>query len=353
MAKSSAIPALGPNEHADVKANALSLHDCAPEVEKIPGPSGGKKFEMKFAWEADVTQAKVSPSTNPDSVKDKEPKERQTTARELKSFSSSLDKSEVLHRAPQFSALKTKSATIDRQYLQRWIAAAAVGFFLILSLAVSRWVYTSPVLDRAASLSEIRTLVNGLFKSVNGIETGKLLPKDTSNGQTKSTGKSTGEAKRPKHSQQDQRPLVQGPATSRYEVMDARNGRRILLPTDRVSLAPAEQNTGIGHIREPSSHIPVSTETGHVSLLPSTDVPERVSLPTYPPVALEQNEQGRVILKAFIGKDGMLRNIRLIGRPSILSTAVVEAVKQWHYRPRMENGMPVEVETQIAVDFEK
>jgi outer membrane biosynthesis protein TonB len=36
-----------------------------------------------------------------------------------------------------------------------------------------------------------------------------------------------------------------------------------------------------------------------------------------------------------------------------LSGSVLGAVKKWRYQPRIENGMPVEVDTQIAVDFEK
>jgi protein TonB len=58
-------------------------------------------------------------------------------------------------------------------------------------------------------------------------------------------------------------------------------------------------------------------------------------------------------LKALISKDGTLQNIRLVGAPSLLSGSVLEAVKKWRYRPLIENGMPVEVETQITIDFER
>jgi TonB family protein len=67
----------------------------------------------------------------------------------------------------------------------------------------------------------------------------------------------------------------------------------------------------------------------------------------------EKNVQGRVAVKALISKDGRLRNIRLVGPPSLLSGSVLEAVKKWRYQPRVENGMPVEVGTQITIDFEK
>jgi len=39
------------------------------------------------------------------------------------------------------------------------------------------------------------------------------------------------------------------------------------------------------------------------------------------------------------------------GHP-ILVPAALDAVKQWHYRPYLLNGEPVEVETNITVTFQ-
>jgi TonB family protein len=114
--------------------------------------------------------------------------------------------------------------------------------------------------------------------------------------------------------------------------------------TNQVSEA---QRTGLQTQEEGETH------AGHVSLLPAANVPEKVILPAYPAVAWQKNVQGRVTLKALISKDGTLQNIRLVGAPSLLSGSVLEAVKKWRYRPLIENGMPVEVETQITIDFER
>jgi TonB family protein len=92
---------------------------------------------------------------------------------------------------------------------------------------------------------------------------------------------------------------------------------------------------------------------GHVSLLPTADLPEKITLPAYPTTALQKNLQGRVIFNALISKDGTLQNIRLVGTPSLLSSAALDVVKKWRYRPHIENGIPVEAETQITIDFEK
>ena len=93
-------------------------------------------------------------------------------------------------------------------------------------------------------------------------------------------------------------------------------------------------------------------KVGLVSLHPAAEVPETVVLPEYPPIALQKNMQGRVVVNAVISKDGTLQNLRLQGRPSLLSGSVLEALRKWRYRPRTtQNGVPVEVETQITIDF--
>jgi Gram-negative bacterial TonB protein C-terminal len=63
-------------------------------------------------------------------------------------------------------------------------------------------------------------------------------------------------------------------------------------------------------------------------------------------VALKNNIQGRLVLN-----DEMPKNVQLAGPPSILSGPVLEAVKQWRYQPRARNGVAIEVDTQITIDF--
>jgi len=73
--------------------------------------------------------------------------------------------------------------------------------------------------------------------------------------------------------------------------------------------------------------------------------------PTYPPLARQARIQGVVILQAQISKDGSIQNLQLISGHPMLAPAAIEAVKQWKYRPYLLNGEPVEVETQIQVNF--
>ena len=73
--------------------------------------------------------------------------------------------------------------------------------------------------------------------------------------------------------------------------------------------------------------------------------------PAYPPLARQARIQGSVMLQAEISKDGAIQNLRLISGHPMLAPAAIEAVKQWRYKPYYLNGEPVEVETQITVNF--
>src|SRR5581483_9491773 len=73
--------------------------------------------------------------------------------------------------------------------------------------------------------------------------------------------------------------------------------------------------------------------------------------PTYPPLARAARIQGAVVLQAVIGKDGTIQNLRLVSGHPMLTQAAIEAVKQWRYKPYFLNGEPVEVDTQITVNF--
>ena len=47
----------------------------------------------------------------------------------------------------------------------------------------------------------------------------------------------------------------------------------------------------------------------------------------------------------------MRPTFRLISGHAMLAPAAIEAVKQWKYRPYLLNGNPVEVDTQVQVNF--
>ncbi len=73
--------------------------------------------------------------------------------------------------------------------------------------------------------------------------------------------------------------------------------------------------------------------------------------PTYPPLARQARIQGTVRFTAIIGIDGKIQNLTLVTGHPLLVPAAQQAVKQWVYQPTLLNGEPVEVVTQIDVNF--
>jgi periplasmic protein TonB len=73
--------------------------------------------------------------------------------------------------------------------------------------------------------------------------------------------------------------------------------------------------------------------------------------PVYPPLAKQARISGVVKLSAIISKDGTIQHLEVISGHPLLVPSALEAVKQWVYQPTLLNGEPVEVQTQIDVNF--
>lgn len=77
----------------------------------------------------------------------------------------------------------------------------------------------------------------------------------------------------------------------------------------------------------------------------------RKILPIYPVIARNSGIQGQVVLEAVISRAGRIENLRLVSGHPMLVRAAEVAVSQWEFRPYILNGAPIEVMTQITVDF--
>jgi len=73
--------------------------------------------------------------------------------------------------------------------------------------------------------------------------------------------------------------------------------------------------------------------------------------PVYPLIAQRARIEGAVELKAIISKEGTIEGLQRITGHPMLVAAAMDAVKQWRYRPYMLNGEPLEVETNVVVNF--
>ena len=73
--------------------------------------------------------------------------------------------------------------------------------------------------------------------------------------------------------------------------------------------------------------------------------------PSYPEIARLAGIHGAVQLHAVISKNGTIENLIVENGHPMLVKAAIEAVRQWRYRPYLLNNEPVEIETEITVNF--
>ncbi|HTU43117.1 MAG TPA: energy transducer TonB [Candidatus Aquilonibacter sp.] len=72
---------------------------------------------------------------------------------------------------------------------------------------------------------------------------------------------------------------------------------------------------------------------------------------TYPALGQHSRVQGSVVLEAVIGTDGVIEGLRVLSGPSILANAAQQAVRQWHFKPYLQDGRPVETKCTVTVNF--
>ncbi len=95
-----------------------------------------------------------------------------------------------------------------------------------------------------------------------------------------------------------------------------------------------------------------SKSNDRVQLSPLTAQSVSISVPPdYPLLARQMKVQGAVSLQALISRDGSIQELQILSGPGILAAAAREAVKQWHFKPYLQNGQPVETQARITVNF--
>jgi len=147
--------------------------------------------------------------------------------------------------------------------------------------------------------------------------------------------------------------------------------RDVRLITDTVPPIPQVDSStigithGIGDPRSQSTVISSIIGSNWDGPAPSTVPPARVLRPSqfmegnlirriqpeYPQLARQARIQGAVVLQAVISKEGTIENLAVLSGHPMLVRAALEAVERWRYRPYYLNREPVEVETQITVNF--
>jgi protein TonB len=117
------------------------------------------------------------------------------------------------------------------------------------------------------------------------------------------------------------------------------------------AIAPAS-DSNLSGLMSPSPNLPKpSLATLRISQGVSQGLLIKRVQPKYPPAALATHVQGAVQIEATINREGKVVDVKVLSGDSVLAHAAVEAVRQWRYKPYYLDGQPVEIETQITVNF--
>lgn len=83
------------------------------------------------------------------------------------------------------------------------------------------------------------------------------------------------------------------------------------------------------------------------------ELPEAITKvpPTYPDIAREAGVDGQVVVQALVGKDGRVKDTRVVKSIPMLDAAAIAAVKQWVFKPALSNNKPVAVWVAVPVRF--
>jgi protein TonB len=181
------------------------------------------------------------------------------------------------------------------------------------------------------------------------------------NSESKSTAPAT--ASTPAIPKREPKPAKSSPPAAAEAPFSASTERAALPPLqvevvagNRHTSVPAKSNAihldvDSGATSSAATSVQVSAGD-HVQLSPQTAQSVSVSVPPdYPLLARQMKVQGAVKLQALISRDGTIQELQILSGPSILAAAAREAVKQWHFKPYIQNGQPVETQARITVNF--
>jgi protein TonB len=122
--------------------------------------------------------------------------------------------------------------------------------------------------------------------------------------------------------------------------------------------APSIANLGastkpdlLNAIAHSATALPAAPSTQRISQGVSDGLLLKRVTPIYPQQAMQMHTQGKVALQATIARDGSVRNVKVVSGPGILARAATDAVRQWKYKPYTLNGEPIEVQTEININF--
>ncbi len=277
--------------------------------------------------------------------------------------------------APSFGTLNEEDSGGSGSKKKIFIAVAAVAAFAIIGyMGFSRFgktaasnpapqsVNTQQSSVPSAPLTSAPAAVPSPSSGVASLATSTSPASGSKATLTPAAAKPSGSAGSPPVLRIDARsePATQKPAStpmqvkasgvaSRKQVQGQADDSAPALPS---ALAGASANDSLSGLMPAESNIARPTlATLKISQGVSQGLVIKRVTPKYPASALAVHTQGAVLIEATINKEGAVTNVKLLSGDPILARAALEAVRQWRYKPYYLDGDPVEIQTQITVNF--
>jgi len=154
-------------------------------------------------------------------------------------------------------------------------------------------------------------------------------------------------------------PEVKNTASAPIRVKSAPAGAKGQTPIEDTSSQPPSPLTVASAGDTGLSGLVASPASGTQPVLARIKVSQGVSQgllikrvqPKYPSNALAARAQGAVQIEATVNKEGKVVNPKVLSGDPMLAAAALEAVRQWRYKPYYLDGEPVEIQTQITINF--
>jgi TonB family protein len=89
-------------------------------------------------------------------------------------------------------------------------------------------------------------------------------------------------------------------------------------------------------------NVPAETMAGHCLTMVSPQYPQ-IEAPLKP---------STVVVRVVISKSGTVSPVRVVSGEPSLETEAMNAVRLWHYKPFMRDDEPIDVTTDVRVDFD-
>jgi protein TonB len=95
------------------------------------------------------------------------------------------------------------------------------------------------------------------------------------------------------------------------------------------------------------------TSQGKVSVSPQVMAGRCITIvsPNYPQIAGSLSEVSFVVVRVVVSRTGSVSPVRAISGPPSLQAEAMDAVRLWRYKPFLREGEPLDVTTDVRVDF--